>query len=287
MTVAEAGAQASADTQPLSQAQGQPLSQSLGQSPGQTGQASAPGGKTAGAGAASAKSGSGVASASPSAVSSASSPAQTGASAAPTAGDAEAPSRDADAAAPAVQDPAAPAVSPDPTQPGALAAAAAAPPAQTPSPAADAARAGPQTVARLATQIVQTAQGPASQFSLVLHPAELGGVQVKVQVGRDGRVSAALTFDNAQAAADLGARADELKAQLAQAGFDVADGGLSFSLNGQGRQTQDDGSSQANLMGGRAFRNAAAGAEDLLAQVNEAASRLTSASAAGGLDIRI
>jgi hypothetical protein len=40
-------------------------------------------------------------------------------------------------------------------------------------------------------------------------------------------------------------------------------------------------------MGGRAFRSAAAGAEDLLSQVNEAASRLSKASAAGGLDIRI
>jgi flagellar hook-length control protein FliK len=134
---------------------------------------------------------------------------------------------------------------------------------------------------------VQTAQGPASQFNLVLHPAELGGVQVRIQVDRNGQVRAALSFDNPQAAADLGARADELKAQLNQAGFDVADGGLSFSLNGQGRQAQDDGAAQQGLMGGRAFRSAAAGAENLLTQVNEAASRLAAASPSGGLDIRI
>jgi flagellar hook-length control protein FliK len=142
-------------------------------------------------------------------------------------------------------------------------------------------------VARLAAQIVQTAQGPASQFNLVLHPAELGGVQVKVQVDRNGRVRADLAFDNPQAAADLEAQADELRAQLAQAGFDVADGGLSFSLNGQGQQAQGDGDAQHGLWAGRAFRSAAAGADDLLSQVNEAASRLGRASAAGGLDIRI
>jgi flagellar hook-length control protein FliK len=148
--------------------------------------------------------------------------------------------------------------------------------------------AGPETVARLATQIVQTAQGQASQFNLTLHPAELGGVQVKIQVDKNGQVRAALSFDNAQAAADLGAQADELRAQLSQAGFDVADGGLSFSLNGQGQQAAGDDGTQAGMMGGRAFRAAAAGAEDLLTQVNEAASRLARpGAAAGGLDIRI
>ena len=83
------------------------------------------------------------------------------------------------------------------------------------------------------------------------------------------------------------AQADELKAQLTQAGFDVADGGLSFSLSGQGGQAQGDSAAGHGLMGGRAFRSAAAGAEDLLTQVNEAASRLSAASPAGGLDIRI
>ena len=74
----------------------------------------------------------------------------------------------------------------------------------------------------------------------------------------------------------------------------MADGGLSFSLNGQGQQAQGqqaqgDNGAQAGLMGGRAFRAAAAGAEDLLTQVNEAASRLarSSTAATGGLDIRI
>jgi hypothetical protein len=175
--------------------------------------------------------------------------------------------------------------SPDPSAAGALAAASSVP-LQT---AATAPQAAPETVARLATQIVQTAQGPASEFNLTLHPAELGGVQVKIQVDKNGQVRAALAFDNPQAAADLSARADELRAQLSQAGFDVADGGLSFSLNGQGQQAAGDNGAQAGLMGGRAFRAAAAGADDLLTQVNEAASRLArpSTAAAGGLDIRI
>ncbi len=59
-------------------------------------------------------------------------------------------------------------------------------------------------------------------------------MQVKIQVGRNGEVRAALTFDNPQAAADVSARMDDLKAALNQAGFDVADNGLSFNLSGQG-----------------------------------------------------
>jgi flagellar hook-length control protein FliK len=144
-----------------------------------------------------------------------------------------------------------------------------------------------ETVARLASQIVQTAQGAASQFNLVLNPAELGGVQVKIQVDRHGAVSASMTFDNPQAAAELKAHASDLKAALSQAGFDVADDGLSFNLNGQGQQSGGDSTPDASAWAGRAFRNAAAGADDIATTVTQAASRLQGASSASGLDIRI
>jgi flagellar hook-length control protein FliK len=144
-----------------------------------------------------------------------------------------------------------------------------------------------ETVARLATQIVQTAQGAASQFSLTLHPEELGGVEVKIQVDRHGAVSASMTFDNPQAAADVKAHAAELKAALNQAGFDVSDDGLSFNSNGQGQQSAGDADAGAGAWAGRTFRNAAADAEDIVSSVNSAASRLQGASGASGLDIRI
>ncbi|MEI9892090.1 MAG: hypothetical protein WDN45_17970 [Caulobacteraceae bacterium] len=67
----------------------------------------------------------------------------------------------------------------------------------------------------------------------------------------------------------------------------MADDGLSFSLNGQGQQASGDNEPQSGLMAGRAFRAAAAGAEDLLTQVNEAASRMGRNLSASGLDIRI
>jgi len=153
--------------------------------------------------------------------------------------------------------------------------------------AASAPTATTETVARLASQIVQTAQGAASQFNLTLHPEELGGVEVKIQVDRHGAVSASMTFDNPQAAADLKAHAADLKAALNQAGFDVSDEGLSFNLSGQGQQSAGDSDTGASAWAGRAFRNAAAGTEDILASVNSAASSLQGAAGASGLDIRI
>ena len=139
---------------------------------------------------------------------------------------------------------------------------------------------------RLATQIVQTAQGAASEFNIVLHPAELGGVQVKVQVDRNGQVRAALAFDNPQAAADLKAHAADLKAALNQAGFDVSDDGLSFNLNSRGQQSAQDSDAEAGAWARQAFRPAA-DPDTLLTTVNEAAARLQGARAVSGLDIRI
>jgi flagellar hook-length control protein FliK len=288
MTVAEQGAAANLDSQaqgpslaqPQGQAQGQTLAQSAATIAKGQAQTQPTGAKEAPSGAVTATQGQ-------------SASAQTAAAqtaTAQTATDAgspdAAPAATVDAAA-QTPDPslAAQSSSPDPSAAGGLTASAPVP-LQA---AAATAQAGPETVARLATQIVQTAQGPASEFNLTLHPAELGGVQVKIQVDKNGQVRAALSFDNPQSAADLSAHADDLRAQLSQAGFDVADGGLSFSLNGQGQQAFGDNSGQAGLMGGRAFRAAAAGAEDLLTQLNEAASRLarTSTAASGGLDIRI
>ena len=96
-----------------------------------------------------------------------------------------------------------------------------------------------------------------------------------------------MTFDNPQAAADLKAQSADLKAALNQAGFDVADDGLSFNLSGQGQRQAGDSDPDAGTWAGRAFRHAAADADTLLSNVTEAASRLQRPSSASGLDIRI
>ena len=73
-----------------------------------------------------------------------------------------------------------------------------------------------------------------SRFDIALDPAGLGRVNVSVQINSAGQVTAAMTFDNAHAAAEAKNGAGALQHALEQAGFNVAQGGLSFDVGGQG-----------------------------------------------------
>lgn len=100
--------------------------------------------------------------------------------------------------------------------------------------AAVAARGSPETVAKLAAQIVKKLEGRSSRFDIALDPVGLGKVDVKVEINAQGQMTAALNFDTAAAAAELRGRAGELRAALEQAGFDLNNANLSFSFSGQG-----------------------------------------------------
>lgn len=150
-------------------------------------------------------------------------------------------------------------------------------------------RGAPQTVANLAAQIAKKLEGRSTHFDVQLDPAGLGRVDVRMEIGASGRMTAAMTFDTPQAAAELRARAAELQRHLEQAGFDMS-GGLSFDVagdRGQGRQAQqnpDNNSGQA--FRGRAFEQAlaTAGQADHSAAVSALNLRRSLLS---GVDIRI
>lgn len=119
-------------------------------------------------------------------------------------------------------------------------------------------RGSPQTVANLAAQIVKKLDGRSSQFNVQLDPAGLGKVDVRIAIGADGRMSAAMSFDTPQAAAELKARASELHQAMAQAGFDLT-GGMSFDVASDRGQSQGQGSQAENQRpdAGAAFRGRA------------------------------
>ena len=126
-------------------------------------------------------------------------------------------------------------------------------------------RGSPQTVANLAAQIAKKLEGRLTRFDLELNPQGLGRVDVRMEIGATGRISAAMTFDTPAAAAELRARANELQRHLEQAGFDLS-GGLSFDVagdRGQGRQTQhqQSDSEPGQAFRGRAFQQALATAD--------------------------
>ncbi|WP_293900354.1 flagellar hook-length control protein FliK [Phenylobacterium sp.] len=130
---------------------------------------------------------------------------------------------------------------------------------QTTAPSAHAlhaARGTPETVATLAAEMVRKLEAKSTRFDLQLDPAGLGKVDVRIEIGATGRMTAAMTFDNPQAAADLKARAAELHRALEQAGFDLT-GGLSFDVAGDGGRQGQGWRDQADTNSGRAFRGQA------------------------------
>ena len=174
-----------------------------------------------------------------------------------------------------------------PQTPGSLDTASTTTPATLIHAAAVAVRGAPQTVANLAAQIAKKLDGRSTRFDVQLDPAGLGRVDVRVEIGGDGKMSASMAFDNPQAAAELRSRAGELHRALEQSGFDLS-GGLSFDVasdSGQGRQAQgqDAESNTGAAFRGRAFQTALDTTADA-APGNQPMFRQSSVS---GVDIRI
>ncbi len=129
--------------------------------------------------------------------------------------------------------------------------------------------------------------GRSTRFDVQLDPAGLGKVDVRVEIGGDGKMSASMAFDNPQAAAELKSRAGELQRALEQSGFDLS-GGLSFDVasdSGQGRQAQgqDTDTNTGAAFRGRAFQTAL----DTTADAAPGSQPMFRRSSVSGVDIRI
>ncbi|HEY2355815.1 MAG TPA: flagellar hook-length control protein FliK [Phenylobacterium sp.] len=174
-----------------------------------------------------------------------------------------------------------------PQTPAALDTASTTTPASLIHAAAVAVRGSPQTVANLAAQIAKKLDGRSTRFDVQLEPAGLGKVDVRVEIGAGGRMSAAMAFDSPQAAAELKSRSGELQRALEQAGFDIS-GGLSFDVasdSGQGGRAsgQDTDSNSGAAFRGRAFQAALETTSDTA----PASQLMFSRSSDSGVDIRI
>lgn len=106
-------------------------------------------------------------------------------------------------------------------------------------------RAAP-AASQVGREIIRRFDGGNSSFQLRLDPAELGRVEVRMEVTRDHRVTAVITADNPQALTELARNAHELEQQLQSAGLQLSENGLSFDLRqgGQGGESE-----QANANG--------------------------------------
>jgi flagellar hook-length control protein FliK len=149
-------------------------------------------------------------------------------------------------------------------------------------------RGAPETVAKLAAQLVKKLEQRSTRFELALDPAGLGGVQVSLEINARGELAAHMSFERPEAAAELRSRAQELHRALEQAGFELSRDALSFEHNGQrefaGRDGQEQGGRPA-VHHARAFEAALNTAE--LADFTQAGSHRLLSRARPGVDVRI
>lgn len=103
-----------------------------------------------------------------------------------------------------------------------------------------------EATAQIAAQILRRLEGRSTRFEMALTPDDLGRVDVKLDIDSEGRLAARLAFDNPAAATDLRGRADELRRQLEEAGFHLADDALEFAERDSGSSAFDRGQDSRN-----------------------------------------
>ena len=95
----------------------------------------------------------------------------------------------------------------------------------------------------LAVEITTQAQAGNKHFEIRLDPPELGRIDVKLNVDRDGNVSTQIVADRSDTLDLLKRDSSTLERALQQAGLKTGDNGLDFSLR-QHAFAQDDTASQ-------------------------------------------
>jgi len=104
--------------------------------------------------------------------------------------------------------------------------------------------ANPALTDQVSVQISKAINAGNDKISIQLKPAEMGRIDVQMEVGHDGRVTAVVTADNKGTLDLLQKDAKELQQALQQAGLQVDNDGLSFNLREQGDGNEMAGNTQ-------------------------------------------
>ena len=91
-------------------------------------------------------------------------------------------------------------------------------------------------------EIAASAKSGKSRFEIRLDPADLGRIDVRIDVDRNGQVTSHLTVERPETLQMLRQDANQLQRALDNAGLSTGNGGLQFSLRDQSSQGQNDGS---------------------------------------------
>lgn len=103
-----------------------------------------------------------------------------------------------------------------------------------------AALAGPPVHEQVSVRLQKAAGDGIDRFTMQLRPADLGRVDIAMEVGHDGRVQAVVSADRPETLHLLQRDARALEQALQNAGLQTDGGSLSFDLRGGEGQTRDD-----------------------------------------------
>jgi flagellar hook-length control protein FliK len=135
---------------------------------------------------------------------------------------------------------------------------------------------------QVAVQIKKAAKDGIERISMQLRPEELGRVDVRMEIGQDGKVTAQIAVERAQTLELLQKDQKALEKALQEAGFNADSSSLSFSLKEQGGEAWRE---QAEQNGGGRRRRAGGGQDEEDAAANVVA--YTVNVAAGRVDVRV
>ena len=99
----------------------------------------------------------------------------------------------------------------------------------------------PVPVSGLAVEIAASVQSGKTHFEVRLDPADLGRIDVRIDVDRNGQVTSHLTVEKPETLSMLKQDAPQLQQALNDAGLKTGSGGLQFSLRDQSSSGQNNG----------------------------------------------
>ena len=141
---------------------------------------------------------------------------------------------------------------------------------------------GPVPLSGLAVEIAASVQSGRTRFEVRLDPADLGQIDVRIDVDRSGQVTSHLMVEKPETLSMLQQDAPQLQQALNDAGLKTGSGGLQFSLRDQSSSGQNN---NGNLTNGNAHQLVVS--EEDTASPAAAGRYGRIAGTSGGIDIRV
>jgi flagellar hook-length control protein FliK len=143
----------------------------------------------------------------------------------------------------------------------------------------------PVPVSGVAVEIAASVQSGRTRFELRLDPADLGRIDVRIDVDRSGQVTSHLTVEKPETLSMLRQDAPQLQQALNDAGLKTGSNGLQFSLRDQSASGQQNWQNN-NQPNGNAQRLVVSEDTNVTASLaGQSYGRMPGAS--GGVDIRV